>query len=108
MVVGAVEDEAPRKKRFDREYMRAVEDWTPRMKREYMREQQRERQREHVEKLMREREELERNAKEALERIGYWDMLELGIATIPGWGDAPPVPSPSASPLPQCAAAAAR
>ena len=31
----------PRKKRLDREYMRAVEDWTPRMKREYMREQQR-------------------------------------------------------------------
>ena len=31
----------PRKKRLDREYMRAVEDWTPRMKREYLREQRR-------------------------------------------------------------------
>ena len=86
---------------YDSTFMQAVEDWTPRMKREYLREQRaarREEQREHVAKLMRERDERERSAMEALGRIGYWDMLKLGIATIPGWGDATPVPSPSPEP----------
>ena len=53
-------------------------------------------------------EELQRNAKEALERIGYWDALKVGILgmdTSNGWGhvrgtrtNTSPVPSPSPYP----------
>ena len=82
--------------RPDTAIMDAVEDWTPRMKREYLREQQRE----HVDQLMREREELQRKADAALERIGYWDMLKFGIDTVAGFGGLKPLPLPSPSPTP--------
>ena len=74
--------------------MDAVEDWTPRMKREYLREQQRE----HVDQLMREREELQRKADAALERTGYWNMLKFGIDTVAGFEGLKPLPVPSPSP----------
>jgi hypothetical protein len=102
---------------YDSTFMQAVEDWTPRMKREFLREKERAvRADEELGSVkqgwqgappsppdspgfwywrQQQQDELQRNAMEALERIGYWDMLKLGIATIPGWGDATPVPSPA-------------
>ena len=50
---------------------------------------------------MREREELQRKADAALERIGYWDMLKFGIDTVAGFGGLEPLPVPSPSPTPE-------
>lgn len=81
--------------RLDREFTRPIEDWTPRTKRAYMREQ----------RSARLQDELQSNARKALEDIGYWNMLKSGIDTVADSGGWPfaawaalSVPSPSPSP----------